>query len=138
MKTKKERDSPHLHRAWFASVRPASRTGKVLLVIFVTLGMFFAVVFYTTGKKPMEIILGGNDSLIENAGAECQRMNAMIDKKGLSPLSTALVIKGLCFYSASMRQMTTDSAVKVVCSITVSHYTRELSSRGINPVGLCQ
>jgi hypothetical protein len=138
MKPKKDRDTSHLRRAWFASVWRASRTGKVLLVIFITVGMFFAVVFYTTGKEPMEFILGGNDALIENAGAECQRMNAMIDKKGLSPLSTALVIKGLCFYSASMRQMPTDSAVKVVCSITVSHYTRELSSRGINPVELCR
>jgi hypothetical protein len=135
MKTKKDRDTSHLHRAWFEW--PASRTGRVLLTIFVTVGMFFAVVLYTTGKKPMEFILGDNDSL-ENAGAECQRMNAMIDKKGLSPLSTALVIKGLCYYSASMRQMPTDSALKAACSITVSHYTRELTSRGINPVGLCQ
>ena len=137
MKTKKDRDTSHLHRAWFASVWPASRTGKVLLAIFVIVGMFFALVFYTTGKKPMEFILGGNDSL-ENAGAECQRMNAMIDKKGLSLLSNALVIKGLCYYSASMRQMPTDNALKAACSITVSHYTRELTSRGINPVGLCQ
>ena len=136
MKIKKDRDTSHLHRAWFASVWPASRTGRVLLAIFVTVGMFFAVVFYTTGKKPMEFILGGNDFL--EVGAECQRMNAMIDQKGLSRLSTALVIKGLCYYSASMRQMPTDSALKAACSITVSHYTRELTSRGINPVGLCQ
>ena len=137
MKIKKDRDTSHLHRAWFASVWPASRTGQVLLTIFVTVGMFFAVVFYTTGKKPMEFILGGNDSL-DSAGAECQRMNAMIDQKGLSPLSTALVIKGFCYYSASMRQMPTDSTLKAACSITVSYYTRELTSRGINPVGLCQ
>ena len=129
MKTKKDRDASHLHRAWFASVWPASRTGRVLLAIFVSVGMFFAVVFYTTGKKPMAL---------ENAVAECQRMNAMIDKKELSRLSTALVIKGLCYYSASMRQMPTDSALEAACSITVSHYTRELTSRGINPVGLCQ
>ena len=51
MKIKKDRDTSHLHRAWFASVWPASRTGKVLLAIFVTVGMFFAVVFYTTGKN---------------------------------------------------------------------------------------
>ena len=129
MKTKKDRDTSHLHRAWFASVWPASRTGRVVLAIFVSVGMFFAVVFYTTGKKPMAL---------ENAVAECQRMNAMIDKKGLSLLSNALVIKGLCYYSASMRQMPTDNAPKAACSITVSHYTRELTSRGINPVGLCQ
>ena len=128
MKTKKDPDTSHLHRAWFASVWPASRTGRVLLAILVSVGMFFAVVFYT-GRKPMAL---------ENAIAECQRMNAMIDKKGLSRLSTALVIKGLCYYSASMRQMPTDSALKAACSITVSHYTRELTSRGINPVGLCQ
>ena len=129
MKTKKDRDTSHLHRAWFASVWPASRTGRVLLAIFVSVGMFFAVVFYTTGKKPMAL---------ENAVAEGQRMNAMIDNKGLSRLSTALVIKGLCYYSASMRQMPTDSALKAACSITVSHYTRELTSRGINPVEVCQ
>ena len=128
MKTKKDPDKSHLHRAWFASVWPASRTGRVLLAIFVSVGMFFAVVFYT-GRKPMAL---------ENAIAECQRMNAMIDKKGLSLLSNALVIKGLCYYSASMRQMPTDNAPKAACSITVSHYTRELTSRGINPVGLCQ
>ena len=129
MKTNKDRETSHLHRAWFASVWPASRTGRVLLAIFVRVGMFFAMVFYTSGKKPMAL---------ENAVAECQRMNAMIDKKELSRLSTALVIKGLCYYSASMRQMPTDSALKSACSITVSHYTRELTSRGINPVGVCQ
>ena len=88
MKTKKDRDTSHLHRAWFASVWPASRTGRGLLAIFVSVGMFFAVVSYTTGKKLMAL---------ENAVAECQRMNAMIDKKGLSRLSTVLVIKGLCY-----------------------------------------
>ena len=99
----------------------------MVVAIFVSVGMFFAVVFDTT--KPMAL---------ENAVAECQRMNAMIDKKELSRLSTALVIKGLCYYSASMRQMPTDSALKAACSITVSHYTRELTSRGINPVEVCQ
>ena len=39
----------------------------------------------------------------------------MIDKKGLSLLSNALVIKGLCYYSASMRQMPTDNAPKAAC-----------------------
>jgi hypothetical protein len=57
MKTKKDPDASHLHRAWFAPVWPASRTGKVLLAILVTVGTFFAVVFYTTGKEPMEFIL---------------------------------------------------------------------------------
>ena len=136
MKIKKDRDTSHLHRAWFASVWPASRTGKVLLAIFVTVGMFFAVVFYTTGKNRWSSSWAA--TIPSKIGAECQRMNAMIDKKGLSRLSTALVIKGLCYYSASMRQMPTDSALKAACSITVSHYTRELTSRGISPVGLCQ
>ena len=98
MKIKKDGDTSHLRRAWFASLWPASRTGRVLVAIFVSVGMFFAVVFDTT--NPMETL--------ENAVAECQRMNAMIDKKELSRLSTALVIKGLCYYSASMRQMPTD------------------------------
>ena len=127
MKIKEDRDTSHLRRAWFASLWPASHTGRVVVAIFVSVGMFFAVVFDTT--KPMAL---------ENAVAECQRMNAMIDKKELSRLSTALVIKGFCYYSASMRQMPTDSALKAACSITVSHYTRELTSRGINLVGLCQ
>ena len=135
MKIKKDRDTSHLHRAWFASVWPASRTGKVLLAIFVTVGMFFAVVFYTTGKNRWSSSWAATIPSI--VGAECQRMNAMIDKKGLSRLSTALVV-GLLFYSASMRQMPPDSTLKAACSITVSHYTRELTSRGINPVELCQ
>ena len=109
----------------------------MLFAFFVTVGTFVAVVFYAPGERPMEFIFGGNDPL-GNPGAECQRMNGMIDKKGLSPLSTAFVIRGPLFFSASMRQMPTDSALKAACSITVSHCARELTYRGTHAVGFCR
>ena len=76
------------------------------------------------------------DYRIDTAAQACSDMLAFV-VEDLAQDDSALLMRGMCLYSRYMALVPAESPARLDCSKVVSAYVRELTRRGINPVGLC-